>query len=363
MVQKALFKNRTGKISDMIGDMIMTDLYHSGNKFDLRYPKRFFSLMNIINKQPFFINDNNSKTFTKTLLTKIYQKALELQKPAFIYRTQYKNVLCTIISNAELYISMPVYKDIFTFDSEDYITDIASENSTCAELYNAYEELNEYIDFVGEKLNKISYGVTNPEWTSKDALVGALRNRKQLDACLKYNFYHVPVDSLSLINIVVNYIAVYQSKNLFGDFAGVKYWGRVIKCEIVDRCDINEIPSKSTKKYYKFTVDSWNELFPPVESAGSGTVFCFTNLYMLLNAVSVNELYFGEKDEFMLYNAIRKAIFENLDNVAYKYRDTVFVLKNNMLSIYRDKRLIYAINQNEYMKNIGGNFLKIKKLY
>jgi len=341
----------------------VTDTRRLGDEFLSKYPHQFFLFLNVIIKQPYFADDNDGKTFALTLLESIYEKAFECHKKAHSFKTKYKSVLSIIVNFSQTFMSAEILKNISGRLSKKEISSVSKANTAYSDLLDAYEKLNDYLDILCEELSTITPEDDNSEWSKKDVLVGALKNRKQLDVCLKYKFYHVPVESLSLINITVNYVAIYQSKRLFGDFAGIKYWGRVVGCELVKRYEIKELPSESDKKYYRFTVEEWQTLYPPIESAGSGTVFGFTNLMMLLNAESVNELYFADEDEFKLYNAIRKGIFEELDNVAYRYKDTILTLKDGMINVYRGKRLIYAARQTDYMQNIGGNFLKIKKLY
>lgn len=341
----------------------MTDTCSSDNDFLDRYPHQFFLLLNVMVKQPYFADDNEGKTFALTLLENIHEKAFACHKITYSFRTKYKTVLNIIVNYSQTFMSAKIFKNISLRLTPAEISSVLKANVVYSDLMEAYIKLCDYLDILFEELTKISSENNSTEWSNKDVLVGALKNRKQLDVCLKYKFYHVPVESLSLININVNYIAIYQSKRLFGDFSGIRYWGKVVKCELVYRHEIKEIPSESDKKYYRFTVDKWQTLYPPIESDGSGTVFCFTNLMMLLNAGSVNELYFADEDEFKLYNAIRRGIIEELDNVAYRYKDSILTLKDGMINVYRDKRLIYAASQTDYMQNIGGNFLKIKKLY
>ena len=341
----------------------VTDIHHYEHELLNKYPHQFFLFLNVIIKQPYIVSDTEGKALLLTLIENIHKKAVEQYKKANASKSKYKSVLNIIVNYSQNNISSDVLKNIDERLSQKDINLISSKNSAYKDLVEAYKRLDDYLDDLGRELDKIASEGEDSEWTKKDVLVGALKNRKQLDVCLKYKFYHVPVESLSLINITVNYIAIYQSKKLFGDFSGVKYWGKVAKCELVNRYEIKEIPSDSDKKYYRFTIEDWNVLYPPIESAGNGTVFCFTNLLMLLNAQSINELYFADKDEFKLYNAIRKGILEELDNVAYRYKDTILTLKDGMLNIFRKDKLIYASRQNEYLKNISGNFLKIKKLY
>lgn len=58
------------------------------------------------------------------------------------------------------------------------------------------------------------------DWTKEDVLVGSLSSVEQWNECLAKNYYYVPADSLSAGYHQVEFIAVYQSKKLFGEKAG-----------------------------------------------------------------------------------------------------------------------------------------------
>ena len=47
--------------------------------------------------------------------------------------------------------------------------------------------------------------------------------------CYNKKYYYVSVDSLNTNYHQVEYIAIYQSKKLFGEDAGVLYYGEVLK--------------------------------------------------------------------------------------------------------------------------------------
>ena len=59
-------------------------------------------------------------------------------------------------------------------------------------------------------------------------LVGSLSSIEQWVECFNKKYYYVPADSLISNYHQVEYIAIYQSKKLFGEDAGVLYYGEVL---------------------------------------------------------------------------------------------------------------------------------------
>ena len=110
---------------------------------------------------------------------------------------------------------------------------------------------------IEDKLAKI-------DWNQRDVLVGALRNRAQLDTCLKYKFYHIPASKIRDADLPIHYVAIYQSINIFGREAGIRYYGEVTKTSAVKRRDIREIPKNSDEAYYRFEIKEWKELNIPL---------------------------------------------------------------------------------------------------
>lgn len=80
------------------------------------------------------------------------------------------------------------------------------------------------------------------DWKRRDVLVGSLRNKGQLETCIKHKFYHVSAARFSESDLPIHYVAIYQSINFFGKDAGIRYYGEVIRCSLVKRREIQEIP-------------------------------------------------------------------------------------------------------------------------
>lgn len=109
--------------------------------------------------------------------------------------------------------------------------------------------------------------------TEDDTLVGTLRNTRQLEICLKYNFYHAPISRLPGDPLNIRFVAVYQSSRLFGNESGIRYVGRVTKIEKVRRSAIKELPKESSELYYRFFVASWITLKNAVKPSKKGALY------------------------------------------------------------------------------------------
>lgn len=199
-------------------------------------------------------------------------------------------------------------------------------------------------------------------WSEMNVLIGSLRNPQQLDACLKYNFYHVPSHCIPADRLSIAYIAIYQSKNMFGSGACIKYYGRVRTCELVSRNEIHEIPGKSSDMYYKFYVDKWESLPEPIEVTTGGAYFSYTNLYMLKRASQTHELYFKNESECRMYYSISDAVRSNKNKVSCRYNNGVIAINNRNILVYKNKAPIFKVTFEEYAGNKGGYFKKIIKL-
>lgn len=153
--------------------------------------------------------------------------------------------------------------------------------------------------------------VINPKctmWTERDTLIGVLRDVKQLSVCLSNNFYHIPAKYISEYNLPVKWIGIYQSKNLFGRDAGIRYIGKVKNCTCVQRRYITEISKDSNEYYYRFNVEKWINLDNVIEGKEIGFIRIFTNYQMLLESHEVPQLMLQNRFEHEKYTELKNAI-------------------------------------------------------
>jgi len=140
------------------------------------------------------------------------------------------------------------------------------------------------------KLSVNSIAAKSPElvdWSVKDVLVGSLGSIDQLKDNLARRYYYVPAENVYKDSLPVQYIALYQSYNLFGESGGIKYYGEVIETKRVKRKNI-DFPirrNNGEEWYYAFRVKSWNKLPVAIAVKDEGVYKPkFTNMFLSIFA-------------------------------------------------------------------------------
>ncbi len=154
---------------------------------------------------------------------------------------------------------------------------------------------------------KLEQALTDARW-ERDALVGCLRDRYQLRSCLRHSFYHMPADRLEGDPQSIKWVAIYQSRTLFGRWAGVRYFGRVTECEILPRSQIAQIPRDSDTPYYVFYVSRWQKLRRKIVSKELPMTHMCTTELLLHNSTEIPELMLEDERQLRLYHALKKLL-------------------------------------------------------
>lgn len=186
---------------------------------------------------------------------------------------------------------------------------------------------------IEDKLAKI-------DWNQRDVLVGALRNRAQLDTCLKYKFYHIPASKIRDADLPIHYVAIYQSINIFGREAGIRYYGEVTKTSAVKRRDIREIPKNSDEAYYRFEIKEWKELNIPLVAKEVRDFPFFTNMFLLQHCPDVPDLHISSEEEYRLYIEVRRlandaSVNETDAEPGFKYDDKTIIMENGDIVVLK----------------------------
>ena len=204
-------------------------------------------------------------------------------------------------------------------------------------------------------------------WLRRDVLVGALANVEQLGCCKKYRFYHIPANKLDEKNFPIRYVAIYQSKKLFGVDSGIRYFGEVTKCIPLKRFEIKEIPKNSDELYYRLEVKEWRALSKPImpKEAGFG-VKLFTNMFLLLHSSEVPELSIRSEAEYRLYSELKRMvnhtnINEDEVNLGFKFENGLISFDNGYIKIYRGKLLCGQYTIESFSKYPGAMIKRIRK--
>jgi hypothetical protein len=187
---------------------------------------------------------------------------------------------------------------------------------------------------IEDKLKKI-------DWSVRDVLIGSLSNPAQLNICQKYCFYHIPVSKLDESSLPIHYVAIYQSKRMFGKAAGIRYYGEVTKCIPVKRSAILETPRNSDEAYYRLEVKEWNVLSKPIKVKEAGFVRILTNLFLLLHSSEVPELLIRSEEEYRLYSELKRianhaSIAEEDSNIGFEFEDGCIAFLDGNINVHKN---------------------------
>lgn len=212
---------------------------------------------------------------------------------------------------------------------------------------------------IEEKLAKV-------DWSVRDVLIGVLSSKKQLDVCLEYGFYHIPVAKIKDSEMPVRYIAIYQSKKMFDAESGIRYYGEVTKCIPVSRKDIKELPSKKEELYYRFEVKEWKKLDRVIAPKELGFVRYFTNLFLLKNSTEVPELWIRSEEEYRLYYELKRAIAntvinDNEDAVGFSFAGFNLSFADGKILVSTSGRIFSQYDIEEFSKRPNTVFRQMQK--
>ena len=183
--------------------------------------------------------------------------------------------------------------------------------------------------------------VTAPEvsW-ERNVLVGCLRERSQLRPCLRYCFYHMPVDRLEGDAADIKWVAIYQSQNLFGLRSGVRWYGRVVNCRQVQRSEITQIPRDSDTPYYVFTVARWEKHRRKIACRELPITHIRTTEFLLKNSAQTPELMLEDPRQYCLYHGMKKLLRRRRVRTAgFWFEDSAVVVKQGEICTLTDGKL------------------------
>lgn len=214
--------------------------------------------------------------------------------------------------------------------------------------------LNELIEdspesaFERNTLPKGTYDyIESINFDERDVLVGALKTKDQLSVALQHKFYHIPYKNIKSNGVTFKFIALYQSEKLFGQEAGVKYYGAIDNWEIVKREEIIEIPKNSDEMYIRFHIKEWSKLNRTIKPKEYGVrSHVYTNKQLLLNSEFLPELCIKTKEEYRLYVELKRmlatvetkstqSIIDNTNLIWFHYEGVKITLINDKVKILK----------------------------
>ena len=186
---------------------------------------------------------------------------------------------------------------------------------------------------------------------NRNVLIGTVRSREQFAINIHKRFYHIPYSKL-IDYKDVEYVALYQSKNLFSeseDQTGVHKIAKVIDAKVVKRSEIHEIPTKrGDDLYVRFDLEEFKTLPNPIKVRERfDKVYVKTSLYLLDNCRYAHELYIKTCDEYILYSGFNDLLNDLYDGFTFdgisvrKYFNTITVKVNGKTKRVSIKDLRY----------------------
>lgn len=202
------------------------------------------------------------------------------------------------------------------------------------------------------------------DWSVRDVLVGSLGSQAQLEDNLRRAYYYVPARTLPDADLPIRYIALYQSRNLFGEDAGIRYYGRVSRRKPVLRKQIDFPLSRNNPEelYYAFRVEGWQTLPSPMEIRDEGVNGPkFTNLFLLEHSAQSFELFqIHSQGEFRLMTAIRHALSQNGGEYRIDDAHTLAVVDDSFLLMGTGGEILDKVPVSSFHHSPGSAFRQLK---
>lgn len=203
------------------------------------------------------------------------------------------------------------------------------------------------------------------DWKRRDVLVGVLRNRGQLEVCLKHKFYHVPAVKINE-SLPIHYVAIYQSIKLFGKQAGIRYYGEVVRCTPVKRREITEVPKNSDGLYYRLEIKEWKEMNVPIAAKEVRDFPFFTNMFLLQHCSEVPDLQIKTEEEYRLYTELKRlsqdsAVNDEENMNGFRYNDKVIILENGKIQVVDSGQVVEQITVDSFARKPSAAFDILKK--
>lgn len=230
---------------------------------------------------------------------------------------------------------------------EQFLDELVNESS-----YSTFERA---ID----KVNKENY-LSEDDFKNRNVLIGMVKSREQFEANINNKYYYIPVKSVNLAAHSIEYVTLFQTKNIFNDESGIQYYGQVTDIKIVKRSEITELPKESSELYYRIEVSSWIKLYRKLEINGfSLRRSSYTSFYLLKNADNVCELFIRNCREFRLLRELRriynkrtislKGIEEAVE--AFCIDDIEIIVKGDVIKIIRGNLVLGELHYSEFLKS------------
>jgi predicted component of viral defense system (DUF524 family) len=183
----------------------------------------------------------------------------------------------------------------------------------------------------------------NMDLTERNVLVGLLSNKEQLDICLKNKFYHIPAKAIADDSFPFDYIAIHQTKELFGKDAGIIYYGKIRRCKKLKRSAIKEVPitnkNNTDEPYYYFDIVEWKKLDKKIEVDRMRRSY-YTNIHLLQYCKYRPELSLTSVEQLRLYTELKRlsasVLIKDNDNVVdgFEFNGSYISFDGDEINVY-----------------------------
>lgn len=218
---------------------------------------------------------------------------------------------------------------------------------------------------IEEKLAKV-------DWSVRDVLVGSLGSDAQFQDNIKRKYYYVPAKYVKDSDLPIHHIALYQSRNIFKEQAGIRYHGEVTYMKRVKRKDIQFPMQRDNGEewYYAFRIKEWKTLPKTIEIKDEHVSEPkFTSMFLLEHSAQSFELFnIRSEDEYRLMTEIKKAFGDlsatTTDNntAVYRINDTrsIIVADGHFTITNDDGEILDKIPVSAFARSPRAGFRKIK---
>ena len=143
-------------------------------------------------------------------------------------------------------------------------------------------------------------------WKTRDVLVGTLKQKEDLNICLDNDCYFIPASRIDDDNLPVHYVAIYQTKALFGSEAQIFYYGEVKSTRLVKQNDLPGMEGDGEELYFRFNIKEWKQLNKAIAPKERGSASMFTNYFLLTHSSEVPELFLKSEEEYRFFHELKR---------------------------------------------------------
>ncbi|MCF8019480.1 MAG: restriction endonuclease-like protein [Vallitaleaceae bacterium] len=215
---------------------------------------------------------------------------------------------------------------------------------------------------IEEKLERVNL-------KDRNVLVGLLNEKEQLAQCLKNKFYHIPAKLIADDSFPFEYVAIHQTKELFGKDAGIMHYGKIKKYSRRKRSDIKEIPvsrrNNGDELYYYFEIIEWIQLEQKIEVDRMRRSY-YTNIHLLENCSNRPELSLTSIEQLRLYKELKRlsdsVIIKDDNNIinGFEFNGSYISFDGNEITVLSQSGKINKYKAAYWSKSMKATFNEIK---